>query len=134
MSNNFNAVAFAERLEQGGFSDMQAKTLAGGLWELVENHLATKEDLKAMEARLMAAITTAVDGSASLLRTEAADTKYELLEKINTTRQELVERLGRVEAKIDISIANLRSELIMWGVSLLFVQTGAIALMLKFMH
>ncbi|WP_296002407.1 hypothetical protein [Rugamonas sp.] len=130
MSNNFNAVAFAERLEEGGFSDMQAKTLAGGLWELVENHLATKEDLAAMEARLMAAITAAIDSSASLLRREAADARNELLAKISDTRTELIERIYEVE----LSIVTLKSELIMWGVGLVVVQTGVIAVMLKFLH
>lgn len=56
MSNNFNALVFAERVENGGCSDAQAKAWASALWDLVETRLATKNDLAALEQRLTTAI------------------------------------------------------------------------------
>ena len=48
MSLPFNSLAFKDTLVEGGFSDRQAAVLANGIWDLVTNTLATKDDLLAL--------------------------------------------------------------------------------------
>src|SRR5471032_2309647 len=101
MSNNFNAVVFAERLEGGGYTDAQAKVLSSALWELVDNQLATKNDLAALEERL----TTAIAGSKAELTTAIAGSKAELTAALTGSRAELTTAItwSRADSKADLA-------------------------------
>ncbi|MGH7964267.1 MAG: hypothetical protein ACRERD_20995 [Candidatus Binatia bacterium] len=48
----FNTLAFAKKLQEGGFTAQQAEVLAYAQAELLEQNLATKLDLKEVEANL----------------------------------------------------------------------------------
>src|SRR5471030_63081 len=95
MSNNFNAVVFAERFENGGFTDAQAKALASALWELVDSHLATKSDLAALEARLTAAI---------------AGCRAEFTMAINASRGEFTTAINAFKVEVTMAIIASRAE------------------------
>ena len=60
MSSTFNALAFKDTLVEGGFSDRQAAVLANAIWDLVTTKLATKDDLQAMEERIMLKMSNSV--------------------------------------------------------------------------
>lgn len=86
MSLPFNSLAFKDTLVEGGFSDRQAAVLANGIWDLVTNTLATKDDLLALENR------------------------------------------------IDVKLAHLKADMLMWIVSLAVVQTTILGAMLKLLR
>ncbi len=51
---SFDSLTFARRLKAAGFSEAQAEALADANREMVVHDLATKDDLTALEQRLMA--------------------------------------------------------------------------------
>jgi hypothetical protein len=52
----FDTLKFAKRLKEAGFSEAQAEGLATAGAEFIEDNLATKRDLKELEAALRAEI------------------------------------------------------------------------------
>nr|WP_315250680.1 hypothetical protein [uncultured Duganella sp.] len=63
MANNFNTVAFMDTLVEGGFSETQAKALASAMFQLIDNHLVTKDYLDMRLAELRAEVR---EGQAAL--------------------------------------------------------------------
>jgi hypothetical protein len=53
---SFDSLTFARRLKAAGFTEAQAEALADANREMVVHDTATKEDLTALEARLMSVI------------------------------------------------------------------------------
>ena len=49
----FDSLAYARKLKDAGFNEQQAEVLAESQVELIENNLATKQDLKELETRLV---------------------------------------------------------------------------------
>ncbi len=47
-----DTLKYAKRLQQAGFTDLQAEAQAQALWEAIESTVATKQDLRELEARL----------------------------------------------------------------------------------
>lgn len=54
----FDTLSYARRLQQAGVPEQQAEAMADATRELVVSNFATKDDLTALEARLMAAMDT----------------------------------------------------------------------------
>lgn len=48
----FNSLNYAKRLEQAGFTREQAETQANIMTEIVDEKIATKQDLRELEYRL----------------------------------------------------------------------------------
>lgn len=105
MSKSFDSLSFAAALVEGGFSEQQAKALAKAMWELIDSQLATKEDLKALEERLLMTLDF----------------------KLRELRTEL-----RSEFKTDM--AALKEELTMRMLGILVLQTGITAVLFKLLH
>ena len=99
MAGNFNLVAFMDTLNEGGFSEKQAKALSLALVQLMDSHLVTRDYL---DLRL-------------------SELKIDL-------------RLSELKGELKGDIAILKAELIQWMVTILIVQTGAIAVLFKFLH
>jgi hypothetical protein len=99
MAGNFNLVAFMDTLNEGGFSEKQAKALSLALVQLMDSHLVTRDYL---DLRL-------------------SELKIDL-------------RLSELKGELKGDIATLKAELIQWMVTILIVQTGAIAVLFKFLH
>jgi hypothetical protein len=53
---SFDSLTFARRLKSAGFTEAQAEALADANREMVVHDTATKDDLTALEHRLMAVI------------------------------------------------------------------------------
>lgn len=58
----FDTLAYAKKMKEAGFTDKQAETQAEALAEIIGTNLATKQDLKELEARLTASIIKWVAG------------------------------------------------------------------------
>ncbi len=48
----FDTLAYAKRMKAAGFTDKQAEIQAEAIAEIIEDRLATKQDLKELELRL----------------------------------------------------------------------------------
>jgi hypothetical protein len=53
---------YAKKLKQAGFTEQQAEIQAEAMKELIENNLATKQDLKELEERLTYRLTMRLGG------------------------------------------------------------------------
>lgn len=49
----FDTLAYAKKLKSAGFNEQQAEALAEAQAELIDERLATKQDLKELEYRLI---------------------------------------------------------------------------------
>lgn len=49
----FDTLAYAKKLKSAGFNEQQAEALAEAQAELIDERLATKQDLKELEYRLV---------------------------------------------------------------------------------
>ena len=49
----FDTLAYAKRLKSAGFNEQQAEALAEAQAELIDERLATKQDLRELEYRLI---------------------------------------------------------------------------------
>ncbi len=54
----FDTLAYAKKLKAAGFNEAQAEALAQAQAELVDERLATKQDLKELEYRLVIRLGT----------------------------------------------------------------------------
>jgi hypothetical protein len=54
----FDTLSYARRLKQAGVPEPQAEAMADATHELVISRFATKEDLTALKARILAAMDT----------------------------------------------------------------------------
>lgn len=52
-ATTFDTRAYAKRLKSAGFTEQQAEALAAAQVELIDERLATKQDLKELEYRLI---------------------------------------------------------------------------------
>ena len=53
----FDTLKYSKKLREAGFTEQQAEIQAEALKELIEDKLATKQDLKELEARLTYKLT-----------------------------------------------------------------------------
>lgn len=58
----FNTLAYAKKLKAAGFTDEQAEIQAEALAEIIEERLATKQDLNELELRLKHDLTLRLGG------------------------------------------------------------------------
>ncbi|MDZ7699955.1 MAG: hypothetical protein U5R49_24525 [Deltaproteobacteria bacterium] len=58
----FDTLSYAKKLKAAGFTDEQAEIQAEALSEIIEERLATKQDLKELELRLKHALTLRLGG------------------------------------------------------------------------
>ncbi len=58
----FDTLAYAKKLKAAGFTDDQAEIQAQALAEIIEERLATKQDLKELELRLKLDLTLRLGG------------------------------------------------------------------------
>jgi hypothetical protein len=58
----FDTLSYAKKLKAAGFTDEQAEIQAEALSEIIEERLATKQDLKELELRLKHDLTLRLGG------------------------------------------------------------------------
>ena len=52
-ATTFDTLAYAKKLKSAGFTEQQAEALAAAQVELIDERLATKQDLRELEYRLI---------------------------------------------------------------------------------
>lgn len=53
MNLAFDTLAYSKKLREAGFTELQAEAQAEALAQIVNDHIATKQDLKELEYRLI---------------------------------------------------------------------------------
>lgn len=61
-TTTFDTLGYAKKLEAAGFTRLQAEAQASALRELIEDRIATKQDLRGMELRLKYDLTIRLGG------------------------------------------------------------------------
>jgi DNA anti-recombination protein RmuC len=117
----FNTLNYAKKLKSVGFTDQQAEAQAEGMAEVIDYHLASKQDLSNLELSLKHEIQNVdhkIDKAVSEFRLDLSNLetslKHEiqvLEHKIDTVATELNHKIDDVEAKLDKKIATAVSEL-----------------------
>ena len=108
----FDTHQYVKELKAAGFTEAQAEIQANWLKVLVENDLATKQDVHELELKLNARIEMV---------------KTELKHDIEITKAELQRDIKALDAKIEAS----KVELLKWLIGLMIAQTGVIIAIVK---
>jgi autotransporter strand-loop-strand O-heptosyltransferase len=106
MSVAFDRLKLVERLEAGGFTHGQAKAAAEAWADAAGRQLATKRDLKEVEASLRAEIAARRELAARIAKVET-----------RLDRAEFEAGLERLKATIDASAAGLKADILSWLVA-----------------
>ncbi len=135
----FDTYQYVKDLKAAGFTEAQAEVQANWLKILVENDLATKQDLELTKAELKRDIELVRQdlelAKAELKRdikeldTKIETTKAELKHDIELTKAELQRDLKGLDARIEAS----KVELLKWLIGLMIAQTGVIIAIVKLM-
>lgn len=67
MAATFDTLTYAKRLKQAGFTEQQAEAQAEALRAVVDENLATKQDLKDLETRLTLRLGGLIVGATAVL-------------------------------------------------------------------
>jgi hypothetical protein len=102
MSSIYDSRAFVKRLTEAGMPEQQADTLASENLLLIAEHLATKEDLRALETGLQNSITqlrTEMNAQFELIeiKFESIDAKFQ---SIDTKFFAMDAKMGALESRI----------------------------------
>ena len=122
----FDTYAVIKRLQESGFSEQQAETMAGVLQDTQKTsseHLATKWDIQDLQRDI---------------KELEANTKRDLKELETNLRQDMREmemklhkEIDMVRKDIDVKLAELRADLLKWTVGMLLAQAAVIATLVK---
>jgi hypothetical protein len=99
----FNTLKYAKMLEEVGFSREQAETSTKMLLEVMDEKLATKQDLVDLR--------TVTKQDAIDLRRDMADLRTEVKQDIAELRTELKQDIAELRTELKQDIAELRTEL-----------------------
>jgi hypothetical protein len=118
---SFDSLAFAKRLQTGGvFSRDQAEMLAEEQAALIDDRLATKDDIEGLKADIEALrIAAKVDSEALQLSTKADSEALRL-----GTEKDI--------AMLRADIERSKAELIKWFVGISFTQLATLIAVIKF--
>ncbi|MDC8756534.1 hypothetical protein [Janthinobacterium fluminis] len=114
MPNGFNALLYAERLEEGGFSETQAKAAAHALADAIEKLLASKNDLGGVETRLSQKIddvdlrlTQKIEDAEMRLTQKIDDVDLRLTQKIEDVEMRLTQKIDEVDLRLTQKIEDV---------------------------
>jgi hypothetical protein len=118
MAVAFDTLKFAEKLEAGGFSTVQARAAAEAFAEATGQELATKADLGVLESSLRA------DNAA--LRADLGTLESSLRADNAALRAELKADMAAVRAELKGDIAAAKSDTLKWIIGAVGIQTVVI--------
>ncbi|MGH7963078.1 MAG: coiled-coil domain-containing protein [Candidatus Binatia bacterium] len=119
----FNTLAFAKKLQEGGFTPQQAEVLAYAQAELLEQNLATKLDLKEVEANLRRDMKE--------LETNLRRDMKEIEANLRREIKELERTMKEIEAGLRRDMKDLEYRMLIKLGSLMVVGITAVATLVK---
>ena len=123
MAIALDTLAYAKRLREIGFTEQQAEGQAQALAAAMTDSLATKQDLRELEARIDA-------------RFAHVDSRFEYLEKHIDTRmaeqeKRVESRFGEQAARFDATMADLERRLTMRLGAIMLGGIGVVSTLVK---
>lgn len=115
----FDTLAYARRLESAGFSRAQAEALAEEQAKLIDDRLATKNDIAELSANLergLAAVRADLERGLAELRVDLEKT-------IVKTRTDLEKAVLETRKDLEKSILESRNDILKWMVGAVGLQT-----------
>jgi predicted nucleic acid-binding Zn-ribbon protein len=140
MTTGFNTLVYAEKLEQGGFTEEQAKAAAHALADAIQPLLASKEDLRGVETRVtqkIDAVDAKIDRVEASLRLEMTGLRHDMdifKHDLDMLRHDMVQMEERLLLKMSEQINKSKVEMIVWMFGVLVVQSGVTAVLFKFLR
>ena len=111
-ATTFDTLTYAKMLQEAGFTAQQAEVQAEALRAVIDQNLATKQDLKEMETRL--------DHKIELLRRDTKELE---------ARQDV--RLKEMESRLLLKMELMRRETIIWLGGIIVAATAALGTLMK---
>jgi DNA anti-recombination protein RmuC len=136
----FDTLAYARRLESAGFSRAQAEALAEEQAKLIDDRLATKNDIAELSANLergLAAVRADLERGLAELRVDLerglAELRVDLEKTIVKTRTDLEKAILETRKDLEKSILESRNDILKWivgavGLQTLVILSAAVAL------
>ncbi len=115
-SHPFDSLAYAKSMESVGFTRQQAEKMAEEQAKLIDDRLATKEDIEALR------LATRQDIEALRVDVEALRV---------STKAEIETSAERIKAETKTQLAETKADLIKWVVGMSVAQAGFIVAILK---
>jgi len=129
----FDTYAVIKRLQESGFSEQQAETMAGVLQDTQKTsseHLATKWDIQDLQRdikELEANTKRDLKELETNLRQDMREMEMTLHKEIDMVRKDI----DMMRKDIDVKLAELRTDLLKWTVGILLAQAAVIATLVK---
>ncbi|MCH8844776.1 MAG: hypothetical protein IID61_17585 [SAR324 cluster bacterium] len=134
---SFDTLTYAKLLQEAGFTAQQAEAQAEALRAVVDQNLATKQDLKEMETRL--------DHKIELVRRDMKEMDTGLRRDMKEMESRTEVRLKELDAKIELSRRDtremetrlmlkmelMRRETIIWLGGMIVVATATLGVLMK---
>ena len=102
-ATTFDTLTYAKKLQEAGFTAQQAEAQAEALRAVVDENLATKRDLKDLEAALRTdlkemetALRTDLKEMEAALRSDLKELETRLLHEIELVRRDVLIKLGGI--------------------------------------
>jgi len=122
----FDTLSYAKKLQEAGFTPRQAEAQAEALREVVAENLATKRDLKDVEAAL---------------RRDLKEVEARLMAEIETLRRDMKEMDGglrrdmkEMETRLSYKMDTQRRDIIIWLGGITIAAVSALGVLLKLLH
>lgn len=118
-----DTLAYAKRLREAGFTDQQAEGQAQALAAAMSDSLATKQDLRELEARIDARFAR-VDA-----RFDQVDARFEALERQTDVR--LSELSARFDGRLAAQLADLERRMTLRLGGLMVAGIGVVSVLVR---
>ncbi len=112
----FDTLTYAKKLEEAGFTPQQAEVQAFALADIVDERLATKEDIRRLE-EVMKANRIAAEHDTALIRKDIEQIHKDIEQihlKIEALRESTKKDIKHLETQMDLKLEAMRSSLIIW--------------------
>ncbi len=119
----FDTHRLVKRLQEGGFTEVQAETLAEDRVDLLSSELATKVDVRRIEAE--------IDAFRQETKVEIEKLRQETKAEIEKLRQETKVEIEKLRQETKANLEGVKVDLLKWVIPLLLAQGTLIVAMIK---
>ena len=119
----FDTLAYAKKLQEVGFTKVQAETLVEDSRDFIGENLVTKTDV-ALIQRDIEQVRAELKRDIVELKRDIEQVRAELKQDIEQVRAELKQDIEQVRVELKRDMAELKAELLKWVVGLLMAQTA----------
>jgi hypothetical protein len=124
---SFDTLTYSKKLQDAGFTARQAEAQAEALRQIVEDNLATKRDLKDLEA----ALRTDLKEVETKLSRDLKETEAKLSRDLKETEAKLSRDLKETEAKLSRDMELMRRDIVIWLGGIIIAAITTLGVLMK---